>query len=33
VQNEFGMKGSAEIVFDETYISAEKSRKKYYPKQ
>ena len=28
VQNEFGMKGAAEIVFDRTYLSADKSRKK-----
>jgi hypothetical protein len=27
VQNEFGMKGAAEIVFDETYLSADKTRK------
>jgi hypothetical protein len=28
VQNEFGMKGAAEIVFDRTYLSADKSLKK-----
>jgi hypothetical protein len=28
VQNELGMKGSAEIVFDETYLSADKTSKK-----
>lgn len=29
VQNEFGMKGSAEIVFDQTYLSADKSKKRH----
>jgi hypothetical protein len=28
VQNEFGMKGSAEIFFQETYLSADKTSNK-----